>query len=129
VATQVVTSASTSTLKGQASWRVRAGLANSSCRSFESVDTPGSYLRHSGFQLYLNANDGGSLFAQDATFCPQTGMNGQGNSFVSYNYPTRDIRHYNNNVYVASNGGTHTFDAANLWSDDASWVVTTGWSS
>ena len=129
VATQVVTSSSTSTLKAQATFTARAGLANSSCRSFESLDTPGSYLRHSNFQLYLNANDGTSLFAEDATFCPQTGMNGQGNSFVSYNYPTRDIRHYNNNVYIASNGGTHTFDSATLWTDDVSWVVSTGWSS
>ena len=96
--------------------------------SFESKDTSGSYLRHSGFTLYLNANDSSTLFAQDATFCPQTGMNGQGNTFRSYNYPTRDIRHYNNNVYVASNGGVHTFDAAGLWGDDVSWVVTTGWS-
>ena len=127
VTTQVITSASSSAAKAAANWTARAGLANSSCRSFESVDTPGSYLRHSNFQLYLNANDGSSLFAQDATFCPQTGKNGQGNSFVSYNYPTRDLRHYNNNVYIASNGGTHTFDSATLWSDDVSWVVGAAW--
>ena len=128
VATQVVSSSSTSTLKGQATFVVRAGLANSTCVSFESKDTAGSYLRHTGFQLYLNANDGSSLFAQDATFCPQSGFNGQGNTFRSYNYPTRDIRHYNNNVYIASNGGVHTWDAASLWGDDVSWVVTSGWS-
>jgi hypothetical protein len=129
VNTQVVTSSSTSTLKGQSTWVVRAGLANSSCVSFESKDTSGSYLRHSGFQLYLNANTSTSIFAQDATFCPQSGASGTGSTFQSYNYPTRDIRHYNNSVYVASNGGTHTFDAATLWSNDASWVVATGWSS
>jgi hypothetical protein len=128
VNTQVVSSSSSSALKGQATFVARAGLANGSCRSFESKDTPGSYLRHSGFQLYLNANDGSRLFAEDATFCPQAGLNGQGNTFQSYNYPTRDIRHYNNNVYVASNGGVHTFDAASLWRDDASWVVGAGWS-
>ena len=128
VNTQVVTSSSTSTLKGQATFVVRAGLANSSCVSFESKDTAGSYLRHSGFQLYLNANDSSALFAQDATFCPQTGFNGQGNTFRSYNYPTRDIRHYNNNVYIASNGGVHTWDATSLRGDDVSWVVATGWS-
>jgi len=129
VATQVVSSSSSSTLKAQATWIVHTGLANSSCVSFESKDTSGSYLRHSGFQLYLNANNGTSIFAQDATFCPHTGASGTGSSFVSYNYPTRDIRHYYNNVYVASNGGVHTFDASHLWSDDASWVATTGWSS
>jgi hypothetical protein len=127
VNTQVVSSSSTSALKGQATFVVRAGLANGSCVSFESKDTAGSYLRHSGFQLYLNANDGSTLFAQDATFCPQTGKNGQGNTFRSYNYPTRDLRHYNNIVYAASNGGVHTFDATGSWSDDVSWVVGTGW--
>lgn len=127
VATAVVTSASTAAAKAQATFVARAGLANSTCRSFESKDTPGSYLRHSNFQLYLNANDGSTVFAQDATFCPRTGANGQGNSYVSYNYPTRDVRHYNNSVYLASNGGTHTFDAATSWADDSSWVTSSPW--
>ncbi|WP_369916140.1 alpha-L-arabinofuranosidase B [Plantactinospora sp. KBS50] len=127
VSTAVVTSSSSSTAKAQASFVARAGLANSACRSFESRDTPGSYLRHYNFQLTLNANDGSAIFAQDATFCPQTGFNGQGNTFRSYNYPTRNIRHYNNNVYIASNGGVHDYDASSVWGDDVSWVVSAGW--
>jgi hypothetical protein len=106
---------------------VRAGLANSSCRSFESKNTAGNYLRHQNFQLFLHANDGSALFASDATFCSQAGQNGQGNSFASSNYPTRYIRHYNNNVYIASDGGSNVFDATNLWADDVSWVVTAPW--
>lgn len=43
------------------------------------------------------------------------------------NYPTLYIRHYNNLVYVASNGGPNVFDAGNLWADDVSWVVTPSW--
>jgi hypothetical protein len=43
VNTQVVSSASSSVLKQQASWTVRTGLANSDCLSFESVDRPGSF--------------------------------------------------------------------------------------
>jgi non-reducing end alpha-L-arabinofuranosidase len=127
VSTQVVSSSSSSTAKSNASWIVRAGLANSSCRSFESRDTPGSFLRHQNFQLFLHANDGSSLFASDATFCVQAGMNGQGNSFQSTNFPTRYIRHFSNNVYIASNGGSNAFDSANLWADDVSWVVTGAW--
>lgn len=127
VATAAITSASTSTDKANASWIVRAGLANSSCVSFESKNTAGSYLRHQNYQLYLNANDGTSLFASDATFCPQAGSNGQGFSFASANYSTRYIRHYNNSVYIASNGGSNTFDSATLWSDDVSWAVTGAW--
>jgi hypothetical protein len=127
VTTQVVSSASSSTEKSNASWTVRAGLANSSCVSFESRNTPGSYLRHYNYQLTLNANDGSAIFKSDATFCPQAGMNGQGNSFASSNFPSRYIRHYANNVYIASNGGSNTYDSASLWGDDVSWVVTGAW--
>jgi hypothetical protein len=127
VVTSVITSSSSSTDKANASWTVRAGLANSSCVSFESRNTPGSFLRHQNFQLFMHANNGTSLFASDATFCPQAGMNGQGNSFASSNFPSRFIRHFSNNVYIASNGGSNSFDSANLWSDDVSWVVTPAW--
>ena len=127
VVTSVVTSSSSSTDKGNASWTVRAGLANSACVSFESRNTPGSFLRHQNYQLFLHANNGSSLFASDATFCPQAGMNGQGSSFASSNFPSRFIRHYANNVYIASNGGSNTFDATALWADDVSWVVTPSW--
>jgi len=127
VSTQVVSSSSSSAAKSGASWIVRSGLANGSCVSFESRDTAGSYLRHQNYQLYLHANDGSSLFANDATFCPQAGMNGQGNSFMSNNYSTRYLRHYSNNVYIASNGGSNAFDSSTLWADDVSWVVTAPW--
>ncbi|GHJ43671.1 alpha-N-arabinofuranosidase [Catellatospora sp. TT07R-123] len=127
VSTAVVSASSTSTEKANASWIVRNGLANSSCVSFESKNTAGSYLRHQNYQVYLQANDGSSLFASDATFCPQAGMNGQGISLASVNFSTRYIRHYNNLVYIASNGGSNAFDATGLWSDDVSWVVTAPW--
>ncbi|MEV0570715.1 alpha-L-arabinofuranosidase B [Dactylosporangium sp. NPDC050588] len=127
VSTQVVTASSSATDKANASFTVRAGLANASCVSFESRNTPGSYLRHQNYQLYLHANDGTALFAADATFCPQTGRNGQGNSFASSNFPDRYIRHYNNSVYIASNGGTNTWDSATAWTDDVSWAVVPAW--
>ncbi|KAL4765043.1 alpha-L-arabinofuranosidase B [Aspergillus foveolatus] len=129
--TQVVSSSSSSTLKQQASWTVRTGLASTAaangCVSFESVDTPGSYIRHSNFALLLNANDGTKLFSEDATFCPQDSFNDDGtNSVRSWNYPTRYWRHYENVLYVASNGGVNTFDAATAFTDDVSWVVADG---
>nr|BAB71803.1 alpha-L-arabinofuranosidase B [Aspergillus oryzae] len=126
VNTQVVSSTSTKALKQQASWTVRTGLANSACFSFESVDTPGSYIRHYNFAHLLNANDGTKQFYEDATFCPQAGLNGQGNSIRSWSYPTRYFRHYENVLYVASNGGVQTFDATTSFNDDVSWVVSTG---
>ncbi|KAJ7896957.1 alpha-L-arabinofuranosidase [Mycena leptocephala] len=102
--TGVVTSSDTNALKLSASWNVVAGLANSACVSFESRDTPGSFIRHSGFELFVNANDGSKLFHEDATYCPQKGLNGQGNS-------------------IRSNGGPDTFDATASYNDDVSFVV------
>ncbi|KAJ5385474.1 hypothetical protein N7517_003385 [Penicillium concentricum] len=124
--TQVVSSSSTTALKQQASWKVRAGLANTACFSFESVDTPGSFIRHSDFALVLAANDGTKLLYEDATFCPQTGINGQGSSIRSWSYPTRYFRHYENLLYIGSNGGVNTFDSATSFNDDVSWVISTG---
>ncbi|KAF7346674.1 Alpha-L-arabinofuranosidase B [Mycena sanguinolenta] len=110
-------------LKLSASWNVVAGLGNSACVSFESRDTPGSYIRHSGFELFVNANDGSKLFSKDATWCPQASLNGQGNSIRSWSYPAHYFRHFNAILYAASNGGPAAFDATFLFNDDVSWVV------
>ncbi|KAJ7483799.1 glycoside hydrolase family 54 protein [Mycena galericulata] len=123
VNTQVVNSTSTSALKLSASWTVVTGLGNSACVSFESRDTPGSYIRHDNFALLVNAPDGSKQFTEDATFCPQAGLNGQGNSIRAWGYPTRYFRHFDNVLYVASNGGVQTFDATASFNDDVSWVV------
>lgn len=128
VNTQVISSASASSLKQQGTWTVRTGLGNNACVSFESQDTPGSYLRHFNFELQLVANDGSKQFGEDATFCPQGGLNGQGNSMRAWGYPTRYIRHYNNKGYIASNGGTEVFDAAASFNNDVSWIIGSGFS-
>jgi len=126
VNTQSISSSSTRTLKRQASWIVRTGLANSACFSFESVDTPGSFIRQSNFELLLNANDGTKQFYEDATYCTLAGLNGEGNSIRSWSYPTRYFRHYDNLLRVTSNGGVHTFDTTASFNDDVSWVVGIG---
>jgi non-reducing end alpha-L-arabinofuranosidase len=123
VNTQIVSSSSSSALKGSASWIVRAGLGNSGCVSFESKDTPGNYIRHYNFQLQLAGNDGSQTFREDATFCPQAGKSGKGSSMRSWNYPTRYFRHYNNVGYAASQGGPHNFDATGSYNDDVSFIV------
>ncbi|KAF2150041.1 carbohydrate-binding module family 42 protein [Myriangium duriaei CBS 260.36] len=126
VNTQVVTSGSATALKQQASWTVRTGLGNVNCYSFESVDTPGSFLRHYNFVLQVNANDGSKQFGEDATFCTQAGLNGQGDSFRSWSYPAKYIRHYENTGYLASDGGVHDFDLATSFTDDVSFSVSAG---
>ncbi|NUP49500.1 MAG: alpha-N-arabinofuranosidase [Catenulispora sp.] len=122
-----ISSGSSATDKADATWIVRAGLANSSCVSFESANDSGQFLRHYNFELYIASNDGTSLFAQDATFCPQPGNSGQGTSFQSVNYPTKYLRHYAYTVYIASDGGSNAWDSTNLWSDDTSWAVSPPW--
>ncbi|WP_031073210.1 alpha-L-arabinofuranosidase B [Streptomyces sp. NRRL WC-3742] len=122
-----VDSSSPSTDKARANWIVRAGLADTSCLSFESADRPGEFLRHYGFELYLNTDDGGSNFAQDATFCPTAGNSGQGTSFRSVNYPTKYLRHYDYTAYVAGNGGSNAWDSASSWAADTSWLVGRPW--
>ena len=123
-----VSSGSSATDRGDATWIVRPGLANSNCVSFESANASGKYLRHSGFQLYLNPNDGTTLFASDATFCPQPGNSGTSYSLQSLNYPAKYIRHYAFTAYNASNGGTNAWDATSSWAQDTSWLAAAPWS-
>jgi hypothetical protein len=127
VITAPVTSGSSATDKQDATWVEAAGLANPSCVSFESINKPGSYLRHQNFQFHLQPNDGSSLFSQDATFCQMPGNSGQGVSFQSVNFTTRYIRTFENAVYLASNGGTDAWDTTTDWAVDTSWLVNPPW--
>ena len=127
VVISAVSSTSSATDKSDSTWIVRAGLANSSCLSFESANDPGQFLRHYNFELYIAQNDGSSVFSQDATFCPKAGNSGTGTSFQSVNYPTKYIRHYDYTVYIASDGGSNTWDSATSWADDTSWAVSAPW--
>ncbi|KAJ7635049.1 glycoside hydrolase family 54 protein [Roridomyces roridus] len=106
-----------------ASWNVVEGLGNSGCVSFEARDTPGSFIRHSGFQLLVNPNDGSALFATDATWCPQAGLNGEGNTIRSWSFPSHNFRHFGGNLFAASDGGPSDFDATALYNNDTTWIV------
>jgi hypothetical protein len=122
-----ITQDDSATAKADATWIVQAGLANSSCISFESANDPSEYLRHYDFELYLNPDDGTAQFAKDATFCPQPGNSGKDYSFRSVNYPYKYIRHYDYVVYIASNGGSLPWDNSRLWPDDTTWRVSQPW--
>src|SRR5947207_2813433 len=113
--TAVISSGSSTLDKTDATFIVRRGLASSSCVSFEARAYPGFFLRHFDYRLRLDPMDGSAVFRQDATFCPEAGRSGPGTSFRSFNFPTRYIRHYNNTVYIASNGGSNAFDNATSW--------------
>ncbi len=127
VVTMPLTAGSSDTDKRDATFVQAAGLANPTCFSFESIDRPGSYLRHQNFQFHLQPDDGSTLFSQDATFCQMPGNNGQGVSFQSVNFTTRYIRAFNNVVYLANNGGTNPWDTTVSFADDTSWVIAPPW--
>jgi hypothetical protein len=122
-----VTASSSATDKQDATFVEAAGLANPNCVSFESINKPGSYLRHRNFQFHLQPNDGSSLFSMDATFCPGPGNSGQDTSFQSVNFPGRFIRNFNNVVYLAADGGSNPWDTATGWPVDTSWLVAAPW--
>src|SRR5580693_1654749 len=82
-----ITSSSPEQDKGDSTWIVRRGLADNSCVSFESRNNPGDFLRHLNLALHVQQFDGTSLSRSDATFCPQLGKDGKGNSFRSVNDP------------------------------------------
>jgi hypothetical protein len=113
--------------KQDATWIVRPGLANSACLSFESKDFPNGYLRQSGGAVYQQQNDSSSPFATDATFCEVPGMNGQGLSLQWAGNSALYLRHYQGQLYVASNGGSDAWDATTSWTNDVSWVPTSAW--
>jgi non-reducing end alpha-L-arabinofuranosidase len=77
-------------------WRLVPGLADRAGVSFQAVNNPTRYLRQSNFALRLDANDGSSTFAGDATFYRAAGFaDSSWASFRSFNNPTRYIRHAN----------------------------------
>ncbi|MCP2324046.1 hypothetical protein HDA40_002553 [Hamadaea flava] len=122
-----VTSGSGDVTKQDTTFRLRAGLADAACYSFESRNYPGQYLRHSAYRVQRAVNDGSSLFAQDATFCVRTGHTAQGVSFESKNFPGRFLRHIDSEVYIAANGGPNSFDNAASWAADTTWQVAAPW--
>ncbi|MEV1290503.1 AbfB domain-containing protein [Micromonospora sp. NPDC049679] len=126
--TDVVTSSSDGALRADATFVIRRGLADSTCYSFEARNFPGSYLRHRDFRVRLDGNDGSTLFAQDATFCAQPGQSADTVRLASSNIAGTNIRHYAEEVWIASNGGPHAYDSPTSYPADVSWRVTAPWS-
>lgn len=123
--TDVVTGSSDGLLKADATFVVRRGLSEPSCYSFESRNFPGNFLRHADFRVRLNTNDNTDLFRRDATFCAQPGTGGV--RLESVNELGTNIRHYAEEVWVASNGGAHTYDNPASYNQDVSWTVSSPW--
>lgn len=126
--TEVVTAASDSTLKADASWRMVPGLADGSCYSFESRNFPGEYLRHSNSRVRRDALQASDLYRADATFCAQGTADGSaGTRFASYNYPGRYLRHYAAEVWIADGIGGTAWNTSGSFDADTRWAVENAW--
>lgn len=77
--------------QADATFTVRAGLADDKCVSMESVNYPGRYLRHQNFVVFLHKREGSALFAADATFCPVAVEPNAARVLRSFNYPNRYV--------------------------------------
>lgn len=78
------------------------GLAGTGTVSLESANFPGYYLRHKNFEVWVEKNDGTTVFRGDASFTQRAGLadSADGISFESYNFPGRYTRHCNNLLYL-----------------------------
>jgi hypothetical protein len=82
-----------------ATFVVRRGLADPGCISLESVASPGEFLRHQSYRVYVQRLDGSRLSQLDATFCVVAAKDGgPGVSLQSLNYPTYFVRRAADNV-------------------------------
>ena len=90
-------------------FRIVPGLAGQ-CRSFESVNYPGHFLRHQDYRVKLAPRANDEFFRRDAPFCVRTGLaNSQARSFESFNFPGHCIPHTNFEVWIARADGTALF--------------------
>lgn len=125
--TEVVDPGSTALLKNDATYTIRAGLADATCYSFESVNFPGQYLRHAASRVRNSPNDGSALMRADATWCARTGLTGGGVSLESYNFRGSFLRHFNSEVWLSNGAGGAAYDTPTLWSADSTWNVAAPW--
>ncbi|MGZ3146581.1 AbfB domain-containing protein [Lentzea chajnantorensis] len=123
--TDVVAGGSDAVLKADATFVVRRGLADPSCYSLEARNFPNQFLRHADFRVQLGTNDNTDLFRRDATFCAQPGRGGV--RLESFNELGTNIRHYAEEVWVASSGGAHVYDNPAGYAEDVSWAATSPW--
>jgi hypothetical protein len=118
-----VSASSTALRKADATWTLRVGLAETNCYSFESVNYPGYFLRHTGFKLYLRKNDNTQAFRNDATFCFMPPMIGNvGASMIAVNYIDHFVRHYSGNLLLNPEQNNYTFRVDSTFDFVAPWA-------
>jgi Beta-1,3-glucanase/Alpha-L-arabinofuranosidase B (ABFB) domain len=125
--TEVLVPSSSVQLKKDASFRIVRGLADGNCYSFQSLNFPNDYLRHSGSRIRKDSFENSDTFKRDATWCSRVGLSGVGVSFESLNFPGRYLRHIASELWLAQSGGPLPSDNPTNFNQDASWNVITPW--
>jgi YVTN family beta-propeller protein len=92
-----------------AQYIARDGLADANCLSFESVGSPGRWLRHAGYRLQLGTSDNSALFNNDATFCPEAGSSAGSVKLRSKNFPTYLLRQRTAQLWIDPEEATPAF--------------------
>lgn len=86
-------------------FRIVPGLAGNGTVSLESANFPGYYLRHRNYEIWLESDNGSSLFRADASFYRRSGLaSSAGVSLESYNFPGYYLRHYEYVMYLQQIG-------------------------
>ncbi|WP_347134802.1 AbfB domain-containing protein [Staphylococcus aureus] len=107
-----------------ASWKIVPGLGNPRCYSFQSMDTPNSYLLGIGPGAVVEVQPTTGKNLGDFTFCAEQAKFGNGAiSFYRYTDAFRSLRMYDTKLYQAA-----YFDAGVPEADNQQWVVNdTAW--
>ena len=87
---------------------------------FVSKNYPGHYMRHRGYQMWLDKLQVSNLYSLDSYFDAVPGLAGVGISLRSKNYPAYYIRHAGYLCYIGKNDGSA------LFKKDASWIPKNG---
>ncbi|MGW2562578.1 beta-1,3-glucanase family protein [Streptomyces sp. NPDC001514] len=122
--TEVIGAGSDSLLKEDATWAIVPGLAGSGY-SFESRNHPGEFLRHRGYRVRREPNDGSGVFRSDATWNAVEASGGF--QLLSSNYPDRCLRQRSAELWLSSADGPHAWDGGSAFGADTTWAVAPPW--
>ncbi|HEX2874105.1 MAG TPA: AbfB domain-containing protein [Polyangiaceae bacterium] len=101
-----------------AQWKIVPGLSDIQFVSFQSRDEPGRYLRHAGYRLWADTNDGSSQFKKDATFHfanPLAGGGGLRKSWEAHNFPGFFLRRTGSTISLTQQGNDAAYNASSTW--------------
>ena len=101
-----------------AQWKIVPGLSDIQFVSFQSRDEPGRHLRHTGFRIWADTNDGSSQFKKDATFHLANPLNGTGalkKSLESQNYLGYFMQHTGSTISLTALVDDAAYRAAATW--------------